>query len=313
MSRKLKFDLDIDASALLQANSEAFYSRAYLNEEVVDNYRTLPGVKYKTKISNVVFGQVLQEENCGWNASTDDLASVEIDVCGLSAMAQICQFDLEQSFVSLQMTKGSNGDFTVASFMDYYWNEMSKTIAENVEKLRWSGDTNSGTAALALCDGYKKGLVADSANVIEVGGATPPAITAANVLEKLALVYAAIPAAVIANQEELRLYVSSAVATSYRAAVAASNTQANLTQALDFTYLGIKMVLCPGMLGLSTIVASPRSNFIYAFDAEGDGKALRAINLADTIAEPVIRTRANMKVGFTHVNGNEIVFYNSAS
>ncbi len=59
------------------------------------------------------------------------------------------------------------------------------------------------------------------------------------------------------------------------AAVAASNTQANLTQALDFTYLGIKMVLCPGMLGLSTIVASPRSNFIYAFDAEGDGKALQ--------------------------------------
>jgi hypothetical protein len=243
--------------------------------------------------------------------STDDLASVEIDVCGLSAMAEICQFDLEQSFVSLQMTKGSNGDFTVASFMDYYWNEMSKTIAENVEKLRWSGDTDSGTAALALCDGYKKGLVADSANVIDI--ASPVAITPSNVLAKLAEVYAAIPAAVIANQEELRLYVSSPVATAYRAAVAASNTQANLTQALDFTYLGIKMVLCPGMLGLSTIVAHLETNFIYAFDAEGDGKALRAINLADTVAEPVIRTRANMKVGFTHVNGNEIVFYNSAS
>ena len=310
MSRKLKFDLDIDASALLQANSEAFYSRAYLNEEVVDNYRTLPGVKYTTKISNVTFGQVLQAENCGWNASTDNLASVEITVCGLSAMAEICQFSLEQSFVSLQMTKGSNGDFTVASFMDYYWNEMSKTIAENIEKLRWSGDTDSGTAALALCDGYKKGLVADN-DVIDI--ASPVAITPSNVLAKLALVYAAIPPAVIANQEELRIYVSSPVATAYRAAVAASNTQANLTQALDFSYLGIKMVLCPGMLSKSTIVASPRGNFLYAFDAEGDGKALRAINLADTVAEPVIRTRANMKVGFTHVNGNEIVFYNSAT
>jgi hypothetical protein len=42
-------------------------------------------------------------------------------------------------------------------------------------------------------------------------------------------------------------------------------------------------------------------------------KHLRAINLADTVAEPVIRTRANMKVGFTHVNGTEIVFYNSAT
>jgi hypothetical protein len=310
MSRKLKFDLDIDASALLQANSEAFYSRAYLQEETVDNYRTLPGIKYKTKISNVTFGQVLQAENCGWNASNDELASVEVDVCGLSAMAEICQFQLEQSFVSLQMTKGSNGDFTVASFMDYYWGEMAKTIAENVEKLRWLGDTESLVPALALCDGYVKSLLADSA-VIDI--ASPVAITPSNVLAKLALVYAAIPAAVIANQGELRIYVSSPVATAYRAAVAAANTQANLTQALDFSYLGIKMVLCPGMGTTSKIVATLRGNLIYAFDAEGDGKALRAINLADTVAEPVIRTRANMKVGFTHVNGGEIVFYNAAA
>jgi hypothetical protein len=311
MSKKLRFDLDIDATALLQANSEAFYSRAYLNEETVDNYRTLPGIKYKTKISNIVFGQVLQAENCAFVASNDDLASVEIDVCSLSAMSEICQFDLEQSFVSLQMAKGSNGDFTVASFMDYYWNEMALTIAENVEKLRWSGDITSLDASLALCDGYKVSLVNDAANVIDI--LLPVAITPSNVLAKLAEVYAAIPAAVLANQEDLRFYVSSPVAAAYRSAVAASNTQANLTQALDFTYLGIKMVLCPGMLGLSTIVATLKDNLIYSFDAEGDGKALRAINLADTVAEPVIRTRANMKVGFTHVNGTEIVFYNSAT
>ena len=310
MSKQLRFDLDIANSALLQANSEAFYSKAYLTEETVDNYRTLPGIKSKTKISNVLFGQVLQAENCGWNASTDTLASVEIDVCGLSAMSEICQFDLEQSFVALQMTAGSNGDFTVASFMDYYWNEMSKTIAQNIEKLRWRGDTEDGSPQLNLCDGYLKGLLADG-DVIDI--ASPAAITPSNVLAKLALVYAAIPPAVIANQEELRIYVSAPVATSYRAAVAASNTQANLTQALDFTYLGIKMVLCPGMGTDSTMVATLRGNLIYGFDALGDSKALRAINLADTVATPVIRTRANMKVGFTHVNGNEIVFYNSAS
>jgi hypothetical protein len=229
MSRKLRFDLDIDASALLQANSEAFYSRAYLKEETVDNYRTLPGIKFKTKISNIVFGQVLQAENCAFTASTDDLASVEIEVCSLSAMAEICQFDLEQSFVSLQMAKGSNGDFTVASFMDYYWNEMALTIAENVEKLRWSGDILSVDASLVLCDGYKKSLVADVANVIDI--TLPVAITSANVLAELARVYDAIPAAVLANQEDLRFYVSSPVAAAYRSAVAASNTQANLTQA----------------------------------------------------------------------------------
>jgi hypothetical protein len=155
--------------------------------------------------------------------------------------------------------------------------------------------------SIALADG----------DVIDI--ASPVAITPSNVLAKLALVYAAIPAAVIANQGELRIYVSTPVATAYRAAVAAANTQANLTQALDFSYLGIKMVMCPGMGTTSKIVATLRGNLLYAFDAEGDGKALRAINLADTVAEPVIRTRANMKVGFTHVNGGEIVFYNSAA
>ena len=306
MSKQLRFDLDIANSALLQANSEAFYSKAYLTEETVDNYRTLPGIKSRTKISNVVFGQVLQAENCGWNASTDDLASVEIEVCSLSAMSEICQFQLEQSFVALQMTAGSNGDFTVASFMNYYWNEMSLTIAQNIEKLRWRGDTGDASAQLNLCDGYLKGLLADG-DVIDI--ANPAAITPSNVLAKLALVYAAIPPAVITNQEELRIYVSPTVASSYRAAVAASNTQANLTQALDFTYLGIKMVLCPGMGTDSTMVATLRGNLIYGFDALGDSKALRAVNLADTVATPVIRTRANMKVGFKHVNGGEIVLY----
>ncbi len=33
------------------------------------------------------------------------------------------------------------------------------------------------------------------------------------------------------------------------------------------------------------------------------------VNLSDTVAEPYIRTRANMKVGFTHVNGAQIVLY----
>jgi hypothetical protein len=190
--------------------------------------------------------------------------------------------------------------------MDYYWNEMALTIAQNIEKLRWRGDTGDGSPQLNLCDGYLKGLLAD-ATVIDI--ATPAAITPSNVLAKLAEVYAAIPPAVITNQEELRIYVSAPVATSYRAAVAASNTQANLTQALDFTYLGIKMVLCPGMGTDSTMVATLRGNLIYGFDALGDSKALRAINLADTVATPVIRTRANMKVGFKHVNGGEIVLY----
>jgi len=247
--RKLKFDLQVDPTALLAANPEAFYSQAYLSEDTADNYRALPGVKYKTKLATVTFGNILQPSTCSFTAPNDDLDAKEIDVCALSAMAQICQFDLEQSFLALQMSKGSNGDFSVASFMSFYWGEMANKINGDIELIRWQGDTTSLNPTLALCDGYEKLLAADP-----------------------------------------------------------GNTQAYITQDLSLTFLGVKIVVCPGMSN-NTFVWTLKDNLIYAFDAEGDSSDLRAVNLADTVAEPYIRTRANMKVGFNFVNPAEIVFY----
>jgi hypothetical protein len=301
--RKLKFDLDVQPEALLAANPEAFYSTAYLTEDVVDNYRTLPGVKSKTKLSNVVFGDILQTSTCAFTAPVDDLGAIEIDVCALSAMAQICQFDLEQSFVSLQMAKGSNGDFTVASFMDYYWNEMANKIQGDLELIRWQGDTH-GEGTVALCNGYIVNLQADGA---VINGGTG-AVTTANVLTKMAGVVNVAPPEIIRRKADLRFYVSSNVANAYELAAASGNTQTYVTLPLGLTYLGIKVVVCPGMAD-NTMVLTLRDNLIYAFDAEGDSKALKAVNLSDTVAEPYLRTRANMKVGFVHVNGAEIVLY----
>jgi hypothetical protein len=306
MSKKLRFDLDVDPTALLAANPAAFYSKAYLSEEnIADNYRLLPGVKSKTKLATVLFGNVLQASSCPFDAPTDDLSAVEIDVCALSAMAQICQFDLEQSFVALQMTKGSNGDFSVASFMDFYWNEMAKQIGQDIELIRWQGDTTSLDTTLALCDGYEKVLCANES----VSGLYNGAINSGNVLTQLAAVFAAAPSAIIRKKADLRLYVSTNVANAYELAAASGNTMTYVTTPLALTYLGVKVVVCEGMSD-NTIVLTLKDNLIYAFDAEGDDKALRAVNLSDTVAEPYIRTRANMKVGFTVVNPAEVVFYN---
>ena len=305
MSRKLRFDLDVDSSALLAANPEAFYSKAYLAEEsIADNYRLLPGVKDKTKLATVLFSQPLQASNCSFSAPDDDLSAVEISVCALSSMAQICQFDLEQSFLALQMAKGSNGDFTVASFMDFYWNEMAKAIGNDLELIRWQGDTDSENATLALCDGYIKGLLADS-TVIDVNNTT---VTASNVLAELAKIFAVAPAAIVRKKADLRLYVSTNIANAYELAAASGNTMTYVTTPLALTYLGVKVVVCEGMPN-DTAVLALKGSLIYAFDAEGDSKALKAVNLSDTVAEPYIRTRANMKVGFVHVNGAQIVLY----
>lgn len=314
--RKLKFDLVIDPSAALAPNAEAFYSQAYLSADIVDNYRTLPGVKYKTKLGTVTFGSPLAPANCGFSASTDDLSSIEIDVCSLSSMTEICQFDLEQSFVSLQMTQGSNGDFSVASFMNFYWSELANAINGNIESLRWQGDTALAPAPLGLCDGYEVKLDAalnappGVAPVINGGtGAITTFSGVGQLLAKLVAAFALVPATIANRTADLRIYMPTQLVNIYRLGVAQGNTNAFITQDLNLTFLGIKIVLCPGMSN-NKFVITLKDNMIYAFDAEGDSSDLRAINLRDTVAEPVIRTRADMKIGFSFVNQSDIVYYN---
>jgi hypothetical protein len=312
--RKLRFDLNIDASALLAPNAEAFYAQAYLGStEIADNFRTLPGIKYKTKIGTVTFGTgLLATSPCNFpNLNTDDLSSHEVDVCALSAMAQVCQFDLEQSFVSLQMSAGSNGDFSVANFFNFYWSEMANAVNGQIEALRWQGDVLSPNPQLALCDGYEKGLAASVAAGDAINGGTGSITTFSGVGglgAKLEAAFALVPAAIASRTADLRIYMPTQLVNIYRLGVASGNTQAYITQDLNLTYLGIKIVLCPGMSN-NTFVITLKDNLIFAFDGEGDPSDLRAVNLSDTVAEPVIRTRANMKVGFSFVNPTDIVYY----
>jgi len=305
MERKLKFDLDIENNALLCPNPNEFYSRAYLTADVADSYRALPGIKSKTKLANVAFGSILQASTCNFNAPNDTLDAIEIDVCAFSAMAQICQFDLEQSFVALQMTQGSNGDFTVASFMNYYWGIMAKQIEEDIELIRWQGETGSENPLLQLCDGHLRKLCADGGALAYANGG---AVNSSNVLATLNLVVNNLPASVRFKKADLRIRVSSNVAAAYELAAASGNTLTYVSAPLQMTYLGIKVIVCEGMPD-NTIVASLKDDLIYAFDAEGDGKALKAVNLTDTVAEPYIRTRANVKAGFFHTNPEQIAVW----
>jgi hypothetical protein len=304
--RKLRFDLNNGANATLTPNAEAFYAQAYLgSSDIVDNFRTLPSVKFEVALGAVTFGDILQPSNCAFTAPTDTLSAKIMSVCALSAMAQICQFELEQSFVSLQMAQGSNGDFTVANFMNFYWSEMANSINGSIESLRWQGDSSLLPAnPLSLCDGYEVQLAGD---IAVIPYAMTPTPTFAQLLTDLEAAFALVPANIASRTADLRIYLPTQLVNIYRLGVASGNTNAYITQDLALTYLGIKIVLCPGMSN-DTLVITLKDNLIYLFDAESDPSDLRAVNLSDTVAEPYLRTRANMKVGFNYVNPTDIVF-----
>jgi hypothetical protein len=315
--RELKFDLNIDSTALLNANPVEFFSKAYISEDIVNNFRTLPGIKSKTKIATTSFSNLLKASDC--NFSTTDgsevLSAVTIDVFPVSALSEICRFDIEASYLSLSMAKGSGASFEVQPFMNFYWDQMAKEIAAEVEVLRWQGNT-AGTGAgytasnayKKLADGYEKILLANT-SVVDI--AATASITTTNVLGELAKIYNQLATSapqLINKTADLRFYVSPNIAAAYRQAVAAGNTLSYVTKNLDFSFLDIKLVTCEGMSATKAVLTL-KDNLIYAFDGEGDGKALKAVNLEDSIAEPKLRTRANLKIGFFVVNGAEIVYY----
>lgn len=309
-NRNLKFDLTVETNALLCPNPNEFYSKAYISEDIVDNYRTLAGIKYKTKIANVLFDtDLLKESSCTWNSGTDPLDAVDIDVCAVSAMSEICRFDIEQSFLSTWMAKGSSSAFDPAAFMSYYFDEMSKRIGGDIEKIRWKGNTAvNSNDVYELCDGYEIKLCADP-DVVQVTATT---VTAANVITEMNKLYVALPAALQNRISDLRFYISSNVAAAYRqAAFAFSNANVfAVDAALKLNYIGIKIVIAEGMSN-NTMVLTLKDNLIYAFDGDNDAKVLKAVNLEDTVAEPKLRTRADIKIGFFHVNPEEIVFYSA--
>lgn len=301
--KQYNFDLTVNSSALLCPNPDEWFARAYLSEDTAKNYRVIPGVKSSTKVANVSFQNILVAETCDFTASASVLSAVTMTVCPLQAQIQICKKDIESSFVSLQMAKGSQ-NWDVQSFMNHYWEAAQAEINEEIELIRWNGNTSTGSTFYGLCNGYDQ-LLNASSQVIDV--AAPSATTVANVIDTLTSALLALPAAVQSKKKDLRFYVASNVATAFTIAASKGNTINYVTEALGFNFAGIEMVEAPGMAA-GRIVLTRKDNLVYLIDGMNDQSDLKAVNLTETTAQPLIRTAAYLKVGFGILNPQEIVY-----
>jgi len=308
MAKKLKFDLTVDSTALLQANPTEFYARVFGMESASSNYRVLPGVKNKTKIANVLFAQITQAADCDFLATDATVTALEVDVCGLMLNASVCQYELEQSWLADQMSKGSNSDFTVASFMTYFWEQMANKAHEEFAKLVWQGNSAGATGTyLDECDGWLKRLCG-----LDPIRATNTVVTSSNVLAEMAEVLGLLPAEVIGNMADVQFKVSTNIANAYRVATASANTVTNVTSALALTYLDIPIVVEYG-LPSNTMILSNKNNFILATDLEGDIDSLQIVDFSKTTLDRRIGARADYKLGAYITNSTQIVYYGACT
>jgi len=305
MAKKYKFDLNVENNALLQANPTEFYARLYGMESAAGSYRVLPGVKNKTKIANVVFDKLIQNADCDFDPTDSVVDAIDVDVCPLSVQTSVCQYQLEQSFLADQMAKGSNSDFTVASFMTYFYDQMASKAHEELAKIMWQGDTDSEDPILQKCDGWLKRLCG-----LDYIPATQDTVTPSNVIAEMGSLLAVATDEMLTAGSKLQFKVSPNVATAYRIATASTNTINNITTALSLTFLDIPIVVEYG-LPANTIILSDPNNFVYALDAEGDIDSLQIVDFSKTTLDRRIGARADFKVGFYVTNPEQVVLYGS--
>lgn len=306
--KKLDFSLTIASNALLCPNADEFYSKAYLSGEDLAFFKVLPGVKNSTKVANASFPSVLQTLDCTFAASASNLSATTVSVCPLKANVSICKTDLESSFLVNQMRSGET-NYNVESFMAYYWDELSKEIANELAVIRWKGNT-AGTGATytgnfaykTLCDGLEKLMLANS----EVVDVTLSAVTTSNVISLLTAVLNAAPAQVKAKEAGAVFYVSSTVATAYRIAAALGNTSAFITGEMPLSFAGYRMVEAAGMTDGNIVFTRPE-NLVYAFDGSENG-TIESIDQLKTAGIPNILTVVLLAVGYQIINPSEIVW-----
>lgn len=310
MSRKVNFAMDVTNNALQQVNPKEFYTKSLLANRSSAEFRQILGIKDSTKIGALDFGNILTEADCNFVSSDSELSAKTMDICKIALNTEVCQFEIEQSFLADWMNQGSNGDFMPAQFATHFFDQLGRTVSEQLEYLTWQGDTAGATDTyLDLCDGLEKRLSGATIPVDQKIAGTN--ITSTNVVAQMTLVYNQIPRALRNRKSDVRWYVASNIADAYRLAVAVQSAEMYTTKEAPLNFLGYELHVGDGMTD-STMTLSLQSNYIFLADLVSDPSDITIINMKETTGDRKIRVISDFKIGFNFLNDAEWVTYKIA-
>jgi hypothetical protein len=311
MSRKVMFELNVENNALLQVNPKEFYTKALLENRSSAQFRQLLSIKEKTKIASLDFGEILSEADCDFVPRDSTLNAKSMEVCKIALNVEVCQFEVEQSFLADWMNAGSNGDFMPAEFATHFYNELGRTVSNQLEYLTWQGDVEGDTETyLDLCDGLEKKLA--GASIPSGQRIAGTGVTSGNVIAQMTLVYNQIPKVLRNRKSEVKWFISSNIAEAYLLAVAVQSAEMYTNRNPTLNFLGYELTIGEGMSD-NTMTLSLQGNYIFLADLVSDPSDITTINMKETTGDRKIRVISDFKVGFDYLNDDEWVTYGIAA
>lgn len=258
-----------------------------------------PDIKSSASINIIDSTLSLQAGACGWNeAGTTALTQRDLSVCPIKINESICLDTLESYYTQKMMQPGSYNE--EIPFEQIFSEEKAGKINAVIDDIIWKGDTVSGTGNLALCDGFV--VLADSLSASTVAGNTSSAtsITAANIIDLVDDMVAAVPSDII-DADDLHIFMGYEVYRLYSKALRDANlfhyTGAE-DQGEDFSQMvpgtNVRAIAVRGLNGTDRMFLSRAANLYFGTDLLNDSEEFRIFYSEDN---DEVRFRAKWKMG----------------
>lgn len=244
---------------------------AVLGARSAYHFNLMTGVKGATALNllttNVEFGD---GSACGWNeAGTSTLTQRVLTPGAIKVNMSFCDKTLLKTWANYEVRVAA-GQKTLP-FEEDFLAGVGESIAANIEKAMWQGDTASQDKNLNKFDGIIK--IAEAATLAQ----TVTYASGDTVSETVAEVYAAIPAAAF-SKGEVVLYMG---ADKYRAYIQELIANGNLVITTGINDVAmpdsvlipgtdVRVIYVNGLNGTGKMFASYRDNFVYGVDMTGD-------------------------------------------
>ena len=292
-----------------------YVSAALLSAPTIEGggVTVMPNVKFKSVIQRLETTNFLQDASCDFQpAGQVNLTERILEVKDLQVNMTLCKKEFHSTWQSIEMGY-SSFDTLPKSFADYLIAYAAEKVAAANEVSIWQGNG----ALSGQFDGLFTTAQADVA--LPLGqNITGTAITAANVIGQMQLVYDAIPASLY-GKPDLKIYVAQDVLKAYVAALGGFSALATSNSGVDakgtmwynngmVTFNGLPLFMANG-LPTSSMMATTTSNLYFGCSLLSDTQEVRVIDTSATLGDDNVRVIMRYAAGAQYGVIEDIVVY----
>lgn len=312
---KVELGMTVDSSAAYTTNATEYFRRAMIGENSTRaKFRQVLGVKDRVKLGTAVFDSLIKDGACDFDPSNSTISQKTFEVCPLMVSTSVCIEDLEVSFVSDQLSKGSNDFNDQFAFMNFFYETLSMEHQEEMEYLTFQGQAgvtaSFGSEYLSTCDGLEIKMTNDT-NVLKPNagnGGVASAVTSTNVIAKLVQARNAMPKAA-KNKADFVYIVSTNVYEAYTDAINQNQASGQyFNDAITPNFQGVEIFHAKGASD-DVLIAANWKNLLNLQDLVTDETGYEVVDFYKTKLDRKIGVRTDFKFSPDFLVSEEIYFH----